>query len=229
MNLSTLVDVLATIAWWGALALLTFGIAKLLFVPLAVFAEFYKGWIGDLAGVDQSRRWSFRDVHPLVSMIIPAYNEGVVLTNCVQSVLRSSYSNIEVFIVDDGSTDDTRQVGEALAQSDPRVSYVYQENAGKGAALNRGIALSSGSVLVFLDADSVFMSTTVDELLRWFTDRSVGAVCGDDRPVNVDRPLTAMLAVLSHAGTGMVRRALHAMGALPIVSGNIGAFPRRVV
>ena len=159
-----------------------------------------------------------------VSVIIPAYNEEVVLRACVESIVRSKGNLAEVVIVDDGSTDGTARLMHELAQEHRLVQAISQENAGKGAALNRGIALATGEILVFVDADGIFSPVTIPWLLTGFRDVKVGAVCGDDRPVNLDRVLTKMLSVLSHLGTGVVRRALSLIHCLPVVSGNIGAF-----
>ena len=205
-------------------ALLLFGLLKLVAVPLA-------GWF-------ELRDWRLRrrrhrrtrfDQHPVVSVIVPAYNEGPVLANCVRSLVSSDYRRVEVLIVDDGSSDDTPEVIASLVAQYPQVRGVHQQNAGKGAALNRGIAESTGEVLLFVDADGIFSAGTIGEMLRGFDRPEVGAVCGDDRPVNLNRVQTRMMAVLSHAGTGLVRRALTVLGCLPIVSGNVGAFPRAVV
>ncbi|UFU06791.1 glycosyltransferase [Ruania halotolerans] len=215
--------VAATVLFWGGLALMVFGIIKLVAVPLAVAFEWR-----------ESRRrrrghHTLLDERPWVSVIVPAYNEGPVLANCVRSLVASDYDRIEVVIVDDGSTDDTPQVAAALAARYAQVRSVRQENAGKGAALNRGIAVSTGEVLFFVDSDGIFAPGSVAEMLRGFNHPDVGAVCGDDRPVNLNRIQTRLLAVLSHAGTGLVRRALTMLGCLPIVSGNVGAFPRAVL
>ena len=131
--------------------------------------------------------------------------------------------------MDDGSTDNTAELMAGLAAGDPRIRVLTQANAGKGAALNLGIRNATGEVLMFVDADGIFSRYTVEKMLQGFEDGRTGAVCGDDRPVNLNRAQTRMLAFISHIGTGMVRRALTVIGCLPIVSGNIGAFPRKVV
>jgi len=78
----------------------------------------------------------------------------------------------------------------------------------------------------FVDADGLFKPDTIRLMLAGFTSERVGAVCGNDEPVNVDRLQTRLLTVQSHIGTGFVRRALARINCLPIVSGNIGAFRR---
>lgn len=132
-------------------------------------------------------------------------------------------------MVDDGSRDATPRILHELAARHPTVRVFEQANAGKAAALNRGIAESSGEIVLLVDADGVFLADTVAELVRPFADPRVGAVCGDDRPVNTDRTLPRLLAVIGHVGTGLMRRAPTVLNCLPIVSGNSGAFRRAVL
>lgn len=169
------------------------------------------------------------DRPPFLSVVVPAFQEAAVIDNCLESVLRSDYPSFEVVCVDDGSTDDTFLRMQAAAARDPRVRAVRQENAGKGAALNNGLAHAEGDVLVMVDADGVFRTDTLAALLRGFRDPRVGAVCGNDKPINLDRIQTRLLAVISHVGTSLMRRALDVLGCLPVVSGNLGAFRREVL
>jgi glycosyltransferase involved in cell wall biosynthesis len=87
--------------------------------------------------------------YPLVSVIIPCYNYGHFLAEAIESVRRQAYPAKEIVVVDDGSTDTTREV----AARYPEVVYLYQENQGLSAARNTGTRQSKGSYLVFLDAD----------------------------------------------------------------------------
>lgn len=91
--------------------------------------------------------------HPVVSVIIPCYNHGRYLSEAIQSVLNQTYKWIEIIVVDDGSTDNTKHVAESF----PNVKYVYQENQGLSAARNSGIVNSVGAYLVFLDADDLLV------------------------------------------------------------------------
>lgn len=200
--------------------ILGMGLVKLAFVPMS------------LAFVARERRRAkvqgdtLLEQQPMVSIVVPGYNEEVVLGHCVESILQSNYPNFEVILVDDGSTDGTAALMDEWAASDPRVRNISQANAGKGAALNRGYAASSGDVVLFVDADGVFGAETINEMLRGFNHPKIGAVCGDDRPVNLNTVQTRLLTIISHLGTGVVRRALAVIGCLPIVSGNSGAFLR---
>ncbi len=195
-------------------------VMRVLFVPLAL--EFERR-----AAVRRRRGDSVELARqPAVSVVVPAYNEEMVLQSCVESIIGAGYPNLEVLIVDDGSSDATRQIGQRLAADHPEVRYIYQDNAGKGAALNHGYRVSTGEFLFFIDADSVFTPQTVPAMLSAFYDEKIGAVCGDDRPVNLNRVLTRFLALITHVGTGLVRRAFDVLGVVPVISGNSGAFRR---
>jgi cellulose synthase/poly-beta-1,6-N-acetylglucosamine synthase-like glycosyltransferase len=213
---------LVEIGLWAGLVVFLFGLGKLLYVPLAIAFEI-RGAYG------KGKRPSLADESPFVSIIIPAYNEAVVLESCIRSVLSSDYPSFEIVVVDDGSTDDTRRIMRRMQRRDKRVRTRSQANGGKGAALNAGIKRARGDVLLFVDADGLFLPNTITELLRGFDDERIGGVCGDDRPRNLDGIQTRLLSLMSHVGTGMVRRALDLLHCLPIVSGNIGAFRRSVI
>jgi glycosyltransferase involved in cell wall biosynthesis len=90
----------------------------------------------------------------LVSTIIPVYNRPELVTEAVQSVLHQSYSNLEVLLVNDGSTDHTAAVLEGLRRQDPkRIQVIHQTNAGPGAARERGRLLARGAYIQYLDSD----------------------------------------------------------------------------
>lgn len=89
----------------------------------------------------------------LVSVVIPCYNHGKYLPDAINSVLRQRHKNVEVIVVDDGSTDSTRAVVEEQYAGVNEVKYIYQQNQGLSAARNTGIEHSTGNYFVFLDAD----------------------------------------------------------------------------
>lgn len=90
-----------------------------------------------------------------VSVIIPCYNTAPFLEDAIRSVLNQSYADFELIIVDDGSTDSTRQIAAGFL-SDQRIRYLYQENRGLSAARNIGIALAVGDFVALLDADDIW-------------------------------------------------------------------------
>jgi len=91
---------------------------------------------------------------PFFSVIIPSFNRRAMLKIAVASVLNQSFSDFEVIVVDDGSTDGTRSCVESIG--DPRIIYLYQHNRGVSGARNRGIALARGQYIAFLDSDDRF-------------------------------------------------------------------------
>jgi biofilm PGA synthesis N-glycosyltransferase PgaC len=192
------------------------GVAELVYYPLALAFE-----------LRRRREPCFERSVPLVTVIVPAYNEERVIANCIESILGDAYPRTELVLVDDGSTDRTLEVMRRYGHHD-RVTVVARANGGKAAALNAGLARANGEILCFVDADGIFTPTTIGELLTGFDDPRVGAVCGNDEPVNLDRHQTRLLALLTH-GTAFVRRALARINCLTIVSGNLGAFRRSVI
>ena len=197
--------------------IITVGALTLIYYPLAIMFELRPGH----APV-------FDTATPLVSVIVPAYNEEKVIGNCIKSIQSSDYTNFEIILIDDGSTDRTFTVMRR-SENPPRVRVMTQPNSGKASALNLGFQLAKGEILFFVDADGLFTRSTIREMLAGFTSTKVGAVCGNDHPANMDRPLTKLQSLQNHVGTGFVRRALAEINCLPIVSGNCGAFRRSVL
>lgn len=91
----------------------------------------------------------------LVSIIMPTYNRGHLIRESIISVLEQSYRGFELIIIDDGSSDNTREV--VLSFDDPRVRYVYQDNMGRSVARNRAAAIAKGKYLAFIDSDDLFL------------------------------------------------------------------------
>mgnify|MGYP000225793700 CR=1 FL=1 len=104
---------------------------------------------------------------PLISIVTPTYNRSEFLAEAVNSVLGQTYSNFELLIIDDGSTDDTRELV-ASYQQDPRIRYFYQSNQGQSVARNRGIAESAGDFICFLDSDNAWLPKKLERSLLEF-------------------------------------------------------------
>ena len=102
----------------------------------------------------------------LISVIIPVYNVLPYLERCVNSVLNQTYSNLDIILVDDGSTDGSGHLCDFFAQKDKRISVFHQENKGLSAARNRGIEMALGSFLYFLDSDDWIESDLLERMLN---------------------------------------------------------------
>jgi glycosyltransferase involved in cell wall biosynthesis len=94
---------------------------------------------------------------PRISVIIPAFNRAALLCEAAESALAQSYTNLEVLIVDDGSTDGTAAIVKARFEGDPRVRYLRQEHAGPGPARNLGLRHAGGELIAFLDSDDLWV------------------------------------------------------------------------
>ena len=90
-------------------------------------------------------------MNPLISVIVPCYNQAQYLDECLQSVLNQTYQNWECIIVNDGSPDNTHEIAESYCRKDARFKYFYKENGGLSSARNAGISISNGEFIQFLD------------------------------------------------------------------------------
>lgn len=108
------------------------------------------------------------DFYPLVSIIIPSYNYGRFLLQTLASVQSQSYTNWECLVVDDGSTDNTRELLQSILVTDSRVHYIYQENQGQAQARNTGLAVARGAFIQFLDADDLLENCKLELQLKYF-------------------------------------------------------------
>jgi glycosyltransferase involved in cell wall biosynthesis len=121
-------------------------------------------------------------VGPFFSVVIPVFNRAESLVRAIDSVRAQSFRDFEIVVVDDGSTDDPRAALEKFV--DPRIRYIHQDNAGGGAARNRGIDEARGSFVAFLDSDDVFLPHHLASMHRLLDDTT--HVVGYAR-VRVDR------------------------------------------
>ncbi len=121
--------------------------------------------------------------NPLISLIIPCYNHGRYLQEAFESIYSKGYSNIEIIVVDDGSTDNTKEATEKNAG----IKYIYQDNKGLSAARNIGIKNSLGEFLIFLDADDWLLPDAIITNLKFLKEHPESAfVSGGYRLVFMD-------------------------------------------
>lgn len=115
----------------------------------------------------------------LISVIVPVYNAGEYLSNCVLSLIQQSYKHFELILVDDGSTDESPANCDTWAETDSRIKVIHQENKGAAAARNMGVAAAKGDYIAFVDSDD-----TVDEhylgfmYLRLKANAADAVICG---------------------------------------------------
>lgn len=113
-----------------------------------------------------------------LSVIVPAYNVESFLRECVESILKSDYENLEVVVVDDGSTDATPQVADDLAKEYEKVQVIHQENAGLSAARNTGIDSTESELIAFVDSDDLIMPDAYSKMAASLKKSGSGFVVG---------------------------------------------------
>jgi cellulose synthase/poly-beta-1,6-N-acetylglucosamine synthase-like glycosyltransferase/peptidoglycan/xylan/chitin deacetylase (PgdA/CDA1 family) len=165
---------------------------------------------------------------PPVSVVVPAYNESAGIAATVTSMVRSRYpGELEVIVVDDGSTDDTAAIVRSLRLRGVRL--IRQPNAGKPAALNRGIAAAQHELLILVDGDTVFEPDAISQLAARFADPDVGAVSGNTKVANRNGLLGRWQHIEYVMGFNLDRRMFDVLEAMPTVPGAIGAFRRNAL
>ena len=124
---------------------------------------------------------------PLVSVVIPTYNRAYSVGKAVHSVIRQTYENLEIIIVDDGSTDNTREIIENI--KDSRIVYIYQKNQRQSAARNNGVRVAKGDLIAFLDSDDIWLPEKLEKQVKAFqSDPHIGLVTCWSKSVNVNDP-----------------------------------------
>ena len=101
-----------------------------------------------------------------ISVIIPVYNVKDYLRECVDSVINQNYKNLEIILVDDGSTDGSEKICDEYKKNDDRIIVIHKENGGLASARNKGMEVASGNYLFFIDSDDFIELSTIDELYK---------------------------------------------------------------
>ena len=112
----------------------------------------------------------------LISVIVPVYNVEEYLKECLESIQCQTYSNIEVILVNDGSTDHSQEICERYCQQDPRFHLINQENKGLSGARNRGMTESKGELITFVDSDDVLKEDMLEQLIKQVTSDDIDIV-----------------------------------------------------
>ncbi len=141
--------------------------------------------MGYTKGLESSADCTSFNHQPLVSVIVPAYNAARFIERTLHSALNQTYRNLEVIVIDDGSTDNTRQIVQGLAAIDSRLTYYSQTNAGVAAARNHGIERAKGEFIAPLDADDLWDKTNLDKQIRLMLGADNGADNGAKNKVGM--------------------------------------------
>jgi cellulose synthase/poly-beta-1,6-N-acetylglucosamine synthase-like glycosyltransferase len=183
---------------------------------------------------------------PLVSIIVPAYNEEVNAVGSVQSLLMGDYPNFEIIFVDDGSIDNTYERVSTAFDGHPKVRVLSKPNGGKASALNFGIAQSTADYVICIDADTKLKKDAVSLLMEHFGERGdktvrvmtpegmpgsgiVGAVAGNVKVGNEVNLLTRWQSIEYISSQNFDRKAFAYLNAITVVPGAIGAFRKKAI
>jgi cellulose synthase/poly-beta-1,6-N-acetylglucosamine synthase-like glycosyltransferase/spore germination protein YaaH/peptidoglycan/xylan/chitin deacetylase (PgdA/CDA1 family) len=187
--------------------------ARALIVGLLALAEKFRPAVPEHPGYQ-----------PSVTVLIPAYNEETVIVDTVRAALASGYPKLEVLVVDDGSADHTAELVHKNFSHDPRVRLLTQENHGKPAALNHGLAVARGEIVVSIDADTIVDAEAIPRLVRHFADPNVGAVAGNVKVINRNSWITRWQALEYITSQNLEKRAFDLLNCIPVVPGAAGAW-----
>lgn len=172
---------------------------------------------------------------PFVSIIVPVYNEEKVVIDSVKSLLELDYLNYEIIIVNDGSTDKTKDVAETLVgyqkglKGDVKVSLINKPNGGKSQALNAGIKHSKAEFVLCMDGDSQLSPNSISVAVRHFTNPEIGAVAGNVKVLNRGKLFTDLQALEYIEGLNMARSAQSFVKLVNIIPGPIGLFRKKAI
>ena len=185
-------------------------------------------WLCYLHAVERQSEPPESQEYPFVSILVPAFNESVMIEKALKGALSLDYPRFEVVVVDDGSSDDTlaRALRLSRLYGKDRIRVMSQANAGKAVALNRALAAARGEIVVCMDGDSRLTADTLRRGVKHFRDPSIGAVAGNVKVVNRRNMLTRLQSLEYIEGLNMVRAAQATLFGVYIVPGPIGLFRR---
>ena len=173
---------------------------------------------------------------PLVSIIVPAYNEEVNAVNSLENLLKCNYPSFDIIFVDDGSKDSTYEKVRSAFEHHPKIKIFTKPNGGKASALNYGIAQTAAEYIVCIDADTQLAVDAVSMLMHNFlsdeqsaTAATVGAVAGTVKVGNEINLITRWQSIEYITGQNFDRRGFAYVNAITVIPGAIGAFRKSVL
>ena len=216
---------LSTVGWilqWIFVIGIVLGLGRLIFIGTLALAQWIRSRHRERAHAGES-------YGPFVSVIVPAYNEELVIKNTINSLLASDYQEFEIIVVDDGSTDKTSEIIRENFSGNERVKLLSASAGGKAAALNVGLRHAKGEIVIALDADTLFARQTVGALAHRFYDPKIGAVAGNAKVGNRINIVTRWQALEYITSQNMDRRAFASLNCITVVPGAVGAWRRELI
>lgn len=170
--------------------------------------------------------------NPLITVLVPGHNEGKHLHKMVMSMQKQTYANLEIVVVDDGSTDQTPVIGRSFEKMGLIDKFLRNEiRGGKASAANFGLAYSKGKFIVHIDADSSLESDAIEKsLIPFYMYKNLGGVGGNLIVRNDADSLTSAMQYLEYQQSISISRiVLSQIGIYKIISGAFGVFPKKIL
>lgn len=207
---------------WLFMTGIILGLGRMVFIGILAFAQYVRS--------RRREQTHFGEKYlPLVSVVVPAFNEERVILRTIQSLLSSDYPKFEVIVVDDGSTDTTHDIVLKKYKRNKHISVFTKENGGKAEALNFGWKKAKGEIVIALDADTLFTPGTISALAHRFADPAIGAVAGNAKVGNRINVVTKWQALEYVTSQNFDRRAFASLNCITVVPGSVGAWRRSVL
>jgi poly-beta-1,6 N-acetyl-D-glucosamine synthase len=201
------------------------GLIRLILMAYWAFREWKKE--------KKSGNFPVLDVYPEVSIIVPAYNEEVNIVSSLNNLLKQTYPNFNIIMVDDGSKDSTCEKAKAAFPDHPKLKIFTKANGGKATALNFGIAQTDAQYVVCIDADTKLQQDAVKYMIAGFlnsaSEEKVAAVAGNVKVGNKVNWLTRWQAIEYTTSQNFDRLAYANINAITVIPGAIGAFKKSVI
>ena len=170
---------------------------------------------------------------PLITVIIPAYNEERSVAKALDSLAEADYPSKEIIVIDDGSSDNTFTAASRCRDKfgkEVLFSVIRKpENGGKSSAINHGLLFAKGEIVVTVDADSIVARDALKMIVKYFQNPSVAGVGGNVKVLNRVGLLTNCQALEYVVGINLWRRAFDIFGVVMVVPGALGAFNKKVL
>ncbi len=225
--------VMAELGYWGGHFLFSMFIVFIILSLARILLMAWLSWKQKRLERKEALLLPALQQYPLVSIIVPAYNEEVNAVSSLYNLLKTDYPAFEIIFVDDGSKDATYQKVATAFDGYQNVKVFTKPNGGKASALNFGISRSAAEYVVCIDADTQLKSDAVSQLMKHFLNPSpkgeVGAVAGNVKVGNEVNMLTKWQAIEYISSQNFDRRAFAYLNAITVVPGAIGAFKKEAI
>lgn len=166
--------------------------------------------------------------HYSVSVLIPAYNEEKSIKETLESVLQSDYSLEEIIVINDGSTDKTKEIVEKMMQKHSIIKILNKKNSGKADSLNKGIEIAKSELFVVIDSDGFPQKEAIGKMVGFFDDEKIAAVTSTILARNRDKFVTKLQA-MEYAAIAWTRKLLEYVDGIWVTPGPLSMYRMEVV